>query len=172
MTSTPRKRSESNHRRRHRSRPLPKWVKDRQDLDEMARGRCLLVLSVLSGEKPVTDAIAASGMSRNTYYQLEERALTAMLEALGPSPGPGRRPDEGSRIAGLEAKVAKLEQEKRRAERLLLLTRKVVRRSRLTLPGLGRPRSTSGGSKPSNTSKTKAPDGSPSTPRPAGAAAP
>jgi hypothetical protein len=170
--STSRKRSASSHQRRHRSRPLPKWLKERQDLDEMARGRCLLVLSVLSGEKPVTDAITESGMSRNTYYQLEERALEAMVQALGPSPAPGRKPDPAARIAELETKLAGLEQEKRRAERLLLLTRKVVGRVRLTLPGLGRPRSTRGGGKPSNSSTAKAADGSPSTPRPAGVAAP
>lgn len=138
----------------------------------MARRRCLLVLSVLSGEKPVTDAIAEGGMSRNTYYQLEERALEAMLQALGPSPGPGRKPDQGARIAGLEARIARLEQEKRRAERLLLLTRKVVRRGRLTLPGLGRPRSTTGGARPSSDSATRTASESPSPPRPAGAAAP
>lgn len=138
----------------------------------MARRRCLLVLSVLSGEKPVTDAIAESGMSRNTYYQMEERALEAMLEALGPTPGPGRKPDQGARIAELEEKLSRLEQEKRRAERLLLLTRKVVRRGRLTLPGLGRPRSTMAGGKPSTGSATRTAGESPSTPRPAGAAGP
>lgn len=170
--STAKTRGEAKRERRHRSRPRPKWIEARQELDEMARRRCLLVLSVLSGEKPVTDAIAESGMSRNTYYQLEERALEAMLQALGPTPGPGRNPDQGAQIADLEARIAKLEQEKRRAERLLLLTRKVVRRGRLTLPGLGRPRSTRGGGKPSSGSATKAGDASPSTPRPAGAAGP
>lgn len=158
--------------RRHRGRPLPKWIKERQELDEMARRRCLLILSVLSGEKPVTDAIAESGMSRNTYYQMEERALEAMLEALGPSPGPGRKVDETTRIASLEAKVVRMEQEKRRAERLLLLTRKVVRKGRLTLPGLGRPRSTTGGGSASSGSPAKATGASRSTPTPAGAGAP
>ncbi len=165
------KRGESRHQRRHRARPLPKWIKERQELDEMARRRCLLVLSVLSGERPVTDAIAESGMSRNTYYQMEERALTAMLQALGPTPGPGKPVDQGARIVELEVRIARLEQEKRRAERLLLLTRKVVRRGRLTLPGLGRPRSTTSGGSASSDSKAKA-GGSPSTPTPAGEAGP
>ncbi len=122
----------------------------------MARRRCLLILSVLSGEKPVSDAIAESGLSRNTYYQLEEKALDAMLTALGPKP-PGRKADQTAEIAALEAKVAKLEEEKRRAERLLLLTRKVVRTGRLTLPGLGRPRSTTAGAKPSSGSAPMSP---------------
>ena len=157
--------------RKHRSRPVPKWIKEKQELDEMARRRCLLILSVLSGEKPVSDAIAESGLSRNTYYQLEEKALDAMLAALGPKP-PGRKADQSAEIAALEAKVTRLEEEKRRAERLLLLTRKVVRTGRLTLPGLGRPRSTNSGAKPSTGSAPTSPLlASPSTPTPAGAGA-
>ena len=137
----------------------------------MARRRCLLILSVLSGERPVSDAIAESGLSRNTYYQLEERALDGMLLALGPTP-PGRKPDRSGELAALQAKVTRLEEEKRRAERLLLLTRKVVRRGRLTLPGLGRPRSTRDGERPSSGSPgTSSPGASPSTPTPAGGAA-
>jgi hypothetical protein len=153
--------------RKHRSRPVPKWLQERQDLDEMARRRCLLILSVLSGVKPVSEAIAETGLSRNTYYQLEEKALEGMLAALGPTP-PGRKPDQSAEIAALEAKVARMEEEKRRAERLLLLTQKVVRKGRLTLPGRGRPRSTQSGEKPSSGSETTSPRtiGLPSTPRP------
>lgn len=155
--------------RRHRSRPAPKWLKERQELDEMARRRCLMILSVLSGEKPVTDAIEEAGLSRQTYYQLEERALEAMVEALGPNPRPGKPADAGARVAELEGKVARLEQEKRRAERLLLLTRKVVRTGRLTMPGRGRRRSTESGKSVSGGlgEKEKTPEGvveSPSTP--------
>lgn len=158
-------------RRKHRSRPVPKWIREKQELDEMARRRCLLILSVLSGEKPVSDAIAESGLSRNTYYQLEEKALDAMLAALGPTP-PGRKPDQSGEIASLKARLMRLEEEKRRSERLLLLTRKVVRTGRLTLPGLGRPRSTKGGERPSPGSTAKSgTSASPSTPTADGAGA-
>ncbi len=142
--------------RKQRSRPLPKWLKEKQDLDDMARRRCLMILSVLSGERPVTEVISESGLSRNTYYQMEERALEAMLTALGPTP-PGRKADQSAELAALTAKVTKLEQEKRRIERLLLLTRKVVKTGPLTLPGSGRPRSTSTGSGPSTSSETTSP---------------
>lgn len=157
--------------RRHRSRPLPRWLKERRDLDEMARRRCLLILSVLSGAKPVTEAIAETGMSRGSYYQLEEKALDGMLAALGPTP-PGRKPDQSAEIAALEAKVAKMEEEKRRAERLLLLTQKVVRRGRLVFPGRGRPRSTTVGEGDSSGSETTSltRDGLDSTPKPGAAA--
>src|SRR5262245_41158938 len=49
--------------RRHRARPTPSWLLEQQDLDEIARRRCLMVLSVLSGETPVTDAITSSNIS-------------------------------------------------------------------------------------------------------------
>ena len=158
------------------------------DLDEMARRRCLLVLSVLSGETPVTDAIEEAKISRGTYYQLESRALRAMLAALSPgSADDGASLSHSAKIAELEKKVARLEQEKRRAERLLLVTRQVIKPGALTT-GAGRPpksrtrpRSKTTGSRPSIastkpavTSPTTAPAGAPppSIPTTAGGAAP
>lgn len=162
-------------KRRHRPRPTPTWLKEQQDLDEVARRRCLLVLSVLSGEMPVTDAIAQGGISRGLYYQLEERALRAMLRALSPSASAHSEESNGAdgmlrRMAELEDKLKKAEQDRRRMERLLFLTRKVVR------PGpakteKGRPataraaRSTPRGRRPSSTS-TGAPSPSPHHPSP------
>lgn len=102
-----------------------------------------MVLSVLSGETPVTDAIASSNISRQTYYQLEERALKAMLKALTPgsegAPITGPDPASLRRIGELEAKVRQLEQDKRRTDRLLYLTRKVVKAGPMTTGGRGRP---------------------------------
>jgi hypothetical protein len=97
--------------------------------EEVAQRRCLLVLSVLSGEQPVTDAIEETGVSRQLYYQLEEKALRAMVRALLPA-AEGREELETSlqgQVQALQARVQQLETEKRRAERLLLLTRKLVR---------------------------------------------
>jgi hypothetical protein len=109
----------------------------------MARRRCVLILSVLSGERPVTEAIEEAQLNRQTYYQLEEKALRAMLRALTPGAPEATTPSaEGPalrRIAELEAKVSKLEQDKRRSERLLLLTRKLVKPGRMTTGARGRP---------------------------------
>ena len=140
-----RRSKEGDSRRRHRARPTPRWLKAQQDVDDMARRRTLLVLGVLSGETPVTDAIAEAGVSRGLYYQLEERALRAMLRALAPGAqvkGEGEA-DTGAdgylrRIGELEARLKVLETEKRRAERLLLLTRKVLPRGPIS-SGRGRP---------------------------------
>lgn len=118
-------------RRKRRRRPSPSWLKNPQ-FDAVARARCLMLLSVLSGEKPVTDAIQEARISRGTYYQLENRALNAMLAALNPQ-GPSAlqmTPDLSAaqtRIAQLEAQVQRLEQDRRRTQRLLFLTRKSVR---------------------------------------------
>jgi hypothetical protein len=99
-------------------------------LEATARSRLLLVLSVLSGEKPVTEAIAQAKISRGLYYQLETRALWAMLSALSPvavSSSAAQLSAATARIAQLQAQVERLEQEKRRVRRLLLLTRKSLR---------------------------------------------
>lgn len=116
-------------RRAMRPRPTPRWLTGRQDLDQVAQRRCLLVLSVLSGEKPVTAAIAELGISRPLYYQLESKALLAMLAALAPGASSATTADELTplhRVAELEERVKELEQDKRRLERLLFLTRKVL----------------------------------------------
>jgi hypothetical protein len=117
-------------RRKQRARPMPRWLKEQQELDEVARRRCLMVLSVLSGETPVTEAVETAKVSRGTYYQLETKALKAMLAALAPgaSEEPSAAADGAARrIAALEEQVARLTQEKRRNERLLFLTRKLVK---------------------------------------------
>jgi hypothetical protein len=96
----------------------------------VARSRCLLILSVLSGEKPVTQAIAEAQISRPGYYQMETRALKAMLSALSPlsstSADGAASQTATRRIAQLEQQVQKLTQDKRRAERMLLMTRKSI----------------------------------------------
>lgn len=118
--------SKQDRRRRPRPRPTPKWLINGSEMDQVAQRRCLMLLSVLSGEKPVTEAIAEADISRQLYYQLETRALEAMLRALTPSSEDSSGSSGASRLAELEAKVTKLEREKRRAERLLFLTRKTV----------------------------------------------
>lgn len=127
-------------RRKRRARPTPRWLKSTAELDATARSRCLMVLSVLSGEKPVSEAIVEAKISRGTYYQMETRALKAMLAAL--SPLASTKEDgsadlsaaAGARIGELEEKVSELEQHRRRAERLLYVTRKAMRLAPIALP--------------------------------------
>lgn len=151
---------EKKTRRRRRSRPTPRWLTEERDLDELARQRCLMILSVLSGERPVSEVIEQAQLSRQRYYDLETRALNAMLRALAPGGGAGSEAiaSPERRILELEQQVKQLETEKRRAERLLLLTRKVMRTGRTTKPTRTkkkRPSSTTRGSKRSSASRTR-----------------
>jgi hypothetical protein len=157
------RRPATDRRRRPPPRPTPKWLKQQQDLDEIARRRCLMVLSVLSGETPVSEAILTARISRGMYYELETRALHAMLRALAPGVSAQETAPTGAakRVQELEQRVKQLEQEKRRADRLLFMTRRLVKSGPLKqAPGRPkgrrkRPSSTSAGSKPSPVSKTQ-----------------
>jgi len=153
-------------KRKHRARPTPRWLKEppADGPEAVAQRRCLLILSVLSGEQPVTDAIEATGVSRQLYYLLEERALKAMLHALLPT-SEGREDVETSlagQVQTLQARVQQLETEKRRAERLLLLTRKVMKPGPVKLgKGGRRPRSSAdtgrSASRPARPTKVETP---------------
>jgi hypothetical protein len=113
--------------RKHRARPIPKWLLQKEELDQIAQRRTLMILSVLSGEKPVTDAIVEAKISRGHYYQLEEKALEAILQAMEPGASPGRPVETTTRLLQMEEKIGELEAAKRRLERLLQMTRKVLK---------------------------------------------
>lgn len=168
-------------RREPRRRGVPRWLTGRSDLDEVAQRRTLLILSVLSGHTPVTTAIADHGISRPLYYQLETKGVVGMMRALVPGASSAASPDDATptrQIIELEEKVARLEQENRRLERLLLLAKKVLPTGPVAFPQKrgrkpGR-RSTTAGPGPSPGSKkpTTSPPVPPSIPTPAGANAP
>jgi hypothetical protein len=143
------------------------------DLDKVAQQRCLMVLSVLSGETPVTEAIAQAGVSRATYYQLETRALSAMLRALGPLAGEeGTESSPLKQIASLEQKVKELERSRRRTQRLLLMTRRVVQGKEKRI-GSTRPGSSpSPGSRKKKAAAKAVPPSRPSPPETTGEGAP
>lgn len=160
-------------KRKQRSRPTPRWLIRAPDLDAIARNRVMMVLAVLSGEKPVTSAVEEAGISRGFYYQLETKALNAMLLALAPGGDGDPSPDAtglSQRIRDLEDKLAKAEQEKRRSERLLFVTRKLAGPTTMKT-NRGRPKaadSTKAGPKPSRSSaRTKPTKPAPSIPTPA-----
>lgn len=104
-------------------------------LDQVAKRRCLMLLEVLSGRVPVTEAITKAKISRGTYYQLETKALMAMLDAMTPgssSSATSSNDDLRSEIDKLISKVDKLTADKRRLERLLQMTKKMLKPGSLT----------------------------------------
>jgi hypothetical protein len=83
--------------------------KDAFVASEPARKAAAAVLSVMAGMKTPVEASGAIGVSVNRYYQLETRALSAMVRALEPLPrGRRRRP---------EAEIERLSREKAKVER-------------------------------------------------------
>lgn len=176
--STPTK---PDRRREPRRRGVPRWLTGRKDLDQVAQRRTLLILSVLSGHTPVTTAITEHGISRPLYYQLETKGLLGMMRALVPGANAASSPDDATpmrQIVELEEKVARLEQENRRLERLLFFAKKVLPPGPVAFPQRrgrkpGR-RSTNAGPGPSPGSKKAmtAPTPPTSTPTTAGAIAP
>jgi hypothetical protein len=77
----------------------------------------------------VSTAIEESGISRGFYYQLETKAINAMLLAMAPGADGDSSPDATGlhhRIKDLEDKLRRAEQAQRRAERLLFVQRKLT----------------------------------------------
>ena len=91
----------TDRRRKPRSRVVPKWLKTGSELDAIARSRCLMLLSVLSGETPVTEAIVQAQMSRATYYKLESVAVDVLVARTGLA------------ASGVAAELVRLELERR-----------------------------------------------------------
>lgn len=77
---------------------------------DISRQRAEIILQVRSGQITATDAARLLGISRKTYYQWEQRALSGMLAGLE-NGSPGRplvqRPDP--EILRLKQKVGELE---------------------------------------------------------------
>jgi len=137
QSTTNNTRTKPDGRREPRSRRIPRWLTGRKDLDEIAQRRTLLILSVLSGHTPVTTAITEHGISRPLYYQLETKGLVGMMRALVPGANAASNPDAATpirQIAELEEKVARLEQENRRLERLLFFAKKVLPPGPVAMP--------------------------------------
>jgi hypothetical protein len=100
----------------------------------------------------VSQAILTAKISRPTYYWLERKGLGGMLAALTPVAPRGRQPRGAAATVTvtqhrLEARIRTLEQARRRAERLLRVTRTVLprlRRRRRSTPSGPRPLRVSG----------------------------
>ena len=154
-TKPKRRTSKSDKRRQRRPRGTPRSLASTEH-DDIAKRRLLMMLDVLSGRTPVTDAIERTKISRNTYYQLESKALNAMLEALTPSErGPGPRPDPSKKVEALEQKIERLETENRRLERLIALTDRYLKPGSVTTTA-GRKRKATRSAKPTGRASASA----------------
>jgi len=85
-------------------------------MNAKARQRAEMILKVRSGQMTATAAAQALGISRQQYYQWEQRALQALLSALEDQPtGRPKTPTDPEKEA-LQRRVQQLEQEVQRQQ--------------------------------------------------------
>lgn len=133
-----RKRDLQPRKRRKTGGRTPKWLVTATDLDLIAQRRCLMILSVLSGEKSVEDASREGEIVPAQYYIYEKKALAGMLSAL--LPGASDRGAPMPALRQMEERIASLETSKRRLERLLALTKMALKPGPMTHGKRGRPK--------------------------------
>jgi hypothetical protein len=131
-------------RHRRTSHNLPLWLMQPGEQQAIAQRRTLMILSVLAGQKSVQEVIEEERVSRTFYYQLEDRGLAGMMQALSPRVE-GVRSEHRElsqareQIRALTERVKSLTQRKRSAERLLRLLMK-SNHARVSTERRGRPR--------------------------------
>ncbi|MBU6328090.1 MAG: helix-turn-helix domain-containing protein [Verrucomicrobia bacterium] len=77
---------------------------------DISRQRAEIILQVRSGQITATDAARLLGISRKTYYQWEQRALSGMLAGLeNRDPGRPLAPRPDPETQRLKQKVSELE---------------------------------------------------------------
>lgn len=118
--------SKKPQRHRRSSHNLPLWLMQPTEQQAIAQRRTLMILSVLAGQKSVQEVIEEERISRTFYYQLEDRGLLGMMQALSPRvEGVANEHRElrqaRAQIRQLSERVKSLTQRKRSAERLLRL---------------------------------------------------
>jgi hypothetical protein len=115
--------------------------RERDRKGALARRRAELILKVRSGLMTATAAAKELGVSRKTYYEWENRALSAMMEALEDrKTGRPKKPQDSEKRA-LKHQVTDLEKKLEATEKTLL-----IREMLSDLPGIGGPPSEDDGS--------------------------
>ena len=85
-------------------------------MNAKARQRAEVIFQVRSGQLTATVAAQALGISRQQYYQWEQRALTALLSALENQPTGRPKTPADPEKEQLQRRVQQLEQQVRQQE--------------------------------------------------------
>jgi transposase-like protein len=80
-------------------------------MNAKARQRAAVIFQVRSGQLTATDAAKALGISRQQYYQWEQRALQALLTSLEDQPTGRPKTPADPEKAKLQHRVEQLEQQ-------------------------------------------------------------
>lgn len=93
-----------------------------EDLKE-GQKRAWMILQVLSGAKRLSEVTEEAGISMTRYYQLEEKAIQALVLSLSPQETKQKSCIQ-ERLRRAEAKIDKLEREKKQYSQLRRVARK------------------------------------------------
>jgi transposase len=85
-------------------------------MNAKARQRAELIFQVRSGQMTATEAAQSLGISRQQYYQWEQRALQALLSALEDQPTGRPKTQTDPEKEALQRRVQQLEQQVQRQE--------------------------------------------------------
>jgi hypothetical protein len=130
--------------KRSRQRHTPGGAALGKDAGQEAQRTAAAVLDVLAGVRTPRQAAEALGVSQARYFQVETRAVQALVDSCAPRPrGPGRNVDK--ELATLRRQLQRLQQEVSRQQTLLRLAQRTI--------GLPPPRPTL--AKPSGTGQSK-----------------
>lgn len=101
------------------------WRPPRPPASEGSRKAAAGILQVLAGLRTPAEVCVALGVSVGRYYQLEQRALEGMLQALEPR-ARGPRTSPGAALERLSREKARLERELTRHQALLRSTQRAL----------------------------------------------
>lgn len=91
-----------------------------------AQRRAALIVQVQCGQITATEAAAQLGVSRKTYYEWENRALSAMVAALQDRTGGRPATPRDAEKETLQAQAQQLEEQKRLLEQTLAIRQQVA----------------------------------------------
>ena len=115
--------------KRSEKRQGPRVVPGTREANKLA----LAILDVLAGARPPSEAAEAAGLSLPRYYQLEQRALEAIVRSCEPRPkGPPKNPER--QAARLERQIQRLTQELSRHQALLRAAQRTIGLAPLAAP--------------------------------------
>jgi len=111
--------------KRSRQRHTPGGVRLGKDASREAQQKTAAILEVLAGARTPTQAAESLGISLPCYFQLETRAMHALVQCCEPRPrGPGRNPDR--ELTNLRKENARLQRELGRQQTLVRIAQRTI----------------------------------------------
>jgi hypothetical protein len=108
-----------------RQRHTPGGAALGKDAGHEAQRMAAAILDVLAGVRTTAQAAEALGVSQPRYFQVEARAVQALVDSCSPRPrGRGRNPDK--ELAALRRQLERLQQEVNRQQTLLRLAQRTI----------------------------------------------